>query len=745
MIEQVLSAGVYSSENDQSYVAPGQSQTGLAVVGPTEKGEAFVPTDISSYSQFVARFGAGNDSYVPQTVFSYLQAGNNVKVTRVLGNGGWSFDGGAKKLAAIVSGSKIVTVFHPSKNDSPSAASLNASTATGTYNSFLLTLSGSGVSKQISSSLSTSATNYLTKVVGTDENFQTGSGFPYLVFPEYITALVNGASNVSLITSSNACTFTSSKAEGYDNAKTPWVLSEGGVRLFRIHHRSHGTKTNKDVKVAIANISVPTDTTLYTTFDIIIRQWNDTDSNPSILEQYSAVSINPNAPNYIGYVIGDKFREYNASLGKVVEQGDYTNISNFIRIELSEAVINASLPPSVKPNGFEALYQTIAGFSGSFSLPSASYVYNTSSAATSYSGFNYSSLDNINYLNPVPSEAVTGSNVNFAVTGSENKFMIPFQGGLDGMNIATIKKIGADIKSDGTNVFGFDLSSANTGGTSAYQKAFNILSNDEEYSFNVLAVPGVIEQYHSVVTALAENLCEERTDAIYIRDLAGLNSSVSTAAALTSGINSSYCSTYFPWVKVKSLTANKDIFVPPSVLVPQALAYNDRIGAEWFAPAGLNRGGLGGAIDTKIRLSKSDRDTLYSARINPITKFPNTGVVIYGQKTLQVADTALNRVNVRRLLISLRGYIGDISKSLVFDQNTIQLRNKFLSIVNPYLENVQTRQGLYAFRIVMDETNNTADVIDRLQLMGKIYLQPTRAAEYIILEYNIQPTGATFA
>jgi len=195
---------------------------------------------------------------------------------------------------------------------------------------------------------------------------------------------------------------------------------------------------------------------------------------------------------------------------------------------------------------------------------------------------------------------------------------------------------------------------------------------------------------------------------------------------------------------VLDTSRNKPIFVPPSVIVPAAIAASDRIGAEWFAPAGLNRGVLGTVLEAKNRLTQAERDSLYENRVNPIATFPATGVCIWGQKTLQVRPTALDRINVRRLLITLKKFIASSSKYLVFEQNTLQTRIRFLNIVNPYLESVQQQQGLFAFRVVMDESNNTPDVIDRNQLVGAIYLQPTKTAEFIILDFNVLPTGATF-
>ena len=209
-------------------------------------------------------------------------------------------------------------------------------------------------------------------------------------------------------------------------------------------------------------------------------------------------------------------------------------------------------------------------------------------------------------------------------------------------------------------------------------------------------------------------------------------------------MDTNYAAVYYPWVKVLDTSRNKPIFVPPSVIVPGAIAASDNIAAEWFAPAGLNRGVLGSVLEAKIRLNQAERDSLYEGKVNPIATFPRTGVCIWGQKTLQTRPTALDRINVRRLLIAVKKFIASSSRYLVFEQNTQATRNRFLNIVNPYLESVQQRQGLYAFRVQMDEGDNTPDVIDRNQLVGAIFLQPAKTAELIVLDFNVVPTGATF-
>lgn len=747
MTEQILSAGVYSYENDQSYYTQGTDETGLALVGPTEKGVAFVPTDVSSYSQFTALFGSdANVSYLPQTAYNYLQAGNTVKVTRVLGNGGFVYNS-SRPLVAITSGSYILSVLYPTKNDTPTVGI--SGSITGTFNAFGAKFHGFGATGVIgtasfSASLSPTSATFLSKVIGSDENYATSSVFPYILFSNFITGSGAIASTADiggkLEFLATKCEFSSSNSSGYDHAVTPWVNSDSGIPLFRFHHRSDGFKTNRDIKVCISNITAGITATDYSTFSIIVRAWNDTDRAPSIIEQYNNLSLNPDAANYISKMIGDKYQQFNETSLNVLEYGDYANVSNYIRVEVVSGVSSKAIHPQLYPNGHAALYETVTGFTGR-NIPAARMVNSTASSAT-YSGFDYANSDNYNYLLPVPTNAGNGLNVAFTKPAGDNKIVLPFQGGTDGLNYTVIKKSGADIAQ--ANLFGYDLTNSTSPGSLAYIKALNIIANKELYNFDILALPGVLEELHSGVTAVAQSTAEERTDCVYLRDLTTLNASVVTAISTAAGLDSSYSAAYYPWVKVRSVGSSKDIYVPPTVVVPQAYAYNDKVAAEWFAPAGLNRGGLGSAIDTRIRLTKADRDALYNGRVNPIAKFQNTGVVIWGQKTLQVRDTALNRINVRRLLINLREYISGVALNYVFENNTAATRNRLISAITPYMENVQSRQGLYAFRIDLSDALNTNDVIDRNQLVGKIYVSPVKSIEFILLEFNITGTGVSF-
>jgi phage tail sheath protein FI len=260
----------------------------------------------------------------------------------------------------------------------------------------------------------------------------------------------------------------------------------------------------------------------------------------------------------------------------------------------------------------------------------------------------------------------------------------------------------------------------------------------------MLLTPGIIESLHPVVTQNARNLVENRQDAFYVMDSNNIDAPISEVVATAAILDSSYTSTYWPWVRIINPDRNIPVWVPASVVMPGVLAFNDKVAAPWYAPAGLTRGGLTSVSDTYTVLSQDKRNTLYEARVNPIANFPNEGICVWGQKTLQARPSALDRVNVRRLLITVKKFIASSTKYLVFEQNTTQTRNRFLAIANPYMEQVKAQQGLYAFRVVMDQTNNTADLIDQNILYGQLFLQPTRTAEFIILDFNIQPTGANF-
>jgi hypothetical protein len=282
---------------------------------------------------------------------------------------------------------------------------------------------------------------------------------------------------------------------------------------------------------------------------------------------------------------------------------------------------------------------------------------------------------------------------------------------------------------------------------SAYTQSISLLANQDAYNYNLLVAPGLVSSFGAPTTTalnLMISTVQNRGDAMTVVDPVGYGSNITPVATQAVGYDTSYAAAYWPWLQTIDPDTGNQVWVPASVMIPGVYAFNDNVSAPWFAPAGVNRGVLSNVIRTERVLTQGNRDFLYESNVNPIATFPNTGAVVFGQKTLQKKASALDRVNVRRLLIELKNYISQIANTLVFEQNTVTTRNNFLSQVNPYLASVQQQQGLTAFRVVMDETNNPPSVVDQNQLVGQIYLQPTRTAEFIVLDFNVLPTGATF-
>jgi len=573
----------------------------------------------------------------------------------------------------------------------------------------------------------------------------------------------------------------------YQFARTPYILSQlaSGKRenLFRVYTRGQGTEMNTSFKLGILDIKSAADIagSDFGTFSIQVRVHNPNGSDDDqILEQFDNLTFDPLSSNFFARRIGDRWVEIDSN-GKLEYYGDFPNFSKYIRVgDFKNMVKDGTfkLQKTVVPFGFEAPNNPTPGGSN---VPTASYKRtqvdtNGNFDRNVFYGFDFSNLTSRQYLSPIPATATAGANKPFSLdvfsTGStdaselnvttfadgatagrlsitltnsaiqQRKFLVPFQFGFDGANPAVAVKTGGDIVN--TNTMGFDLSDSAASGSVAYKRAINAISNPDEFDINLLALPGVIHGLHSTVTNHAISKMEARADAFYVMDASGLNDSIDTVKSAIKTLDTNYAGIYYPWVKIIDRDTNSPLFVPPSVVLPGVISFTDSVAHEWFAPAGLNRGGLTNVTEAKTRLTHAERDDLYENRINPIASFPGQGVVVFGQKTLQSRPSALDRINVRRLLIALRKFIASTSRFLVFEQNTSATRNRFLNIVNPYLEQVQQNSGLSAFRVVMDDSNNTPDVVDRNQLVGQIFIQPTRTAEFIVLDFVVQPTGATF-
>ena len=356
----------------------------------------------------------------------------------------------------------------------------------------------------------------------------------------------------------------------------------------------------------------------------------------------------------------------------------------------------------------------------------------------------------VNQSNFVRISAVNNQTLNYVGTdgltvGSDNS-NISYSGSLPVAQSGSFHGATGTNGNAGDKYFG-DITNTDTQGLvgANYVDSISLLGNKDEYAFNIISAPGLIYDFGTHKTQLDSiiSLAETRGDTIAVIDLEQYGATVSNVTAAASTVNSSFTATYWPWLQTQSSTG-KNVWIPASTVIPGVYAFTDGAAAPWFAPAGLTRGGIPNVIQAERKLTRAQRDTLYNANVNPIATFPGAGISVFGQKTLQKKKSALDRVNVRRLLIALKKFVGDVSRDLVFEQNTTSTRNAFLAQVNPYLDSVVQRQGLFAYRVVMDENNNTADVIDRNQLIGQIFIQPAKTVEFIVLDFTIEPTGATF-
>jgi hypothetical protein len=416
------------------------------------------------------------------------------------------------------------------------------------------------------------------------------------------------------------------------------------------------------------------------TFSLTIRSGNDNNSQKNVLDTFTNLSLDPQQSNFISRVIGDEKLVYVPANGT---DSAYIQTTGSYRVTNDYVRVASVTTPNIDSIDNDGNYKT-----------------------TQYSGS----------LPALGSGSLGGA----------------FSGGVVDTNRAQLF-----FETIGTNSQGFI--------DTEYASAISLLSNKDEYDFNLLIAPGMFMRADSanVQSDSIISTCESRGDAFAIADLVTYGKTKSAAISAAAASNSNYGGGYWPWVQINSAGLGKAVWVPPSVVMAGVYAFNDQVGAEWFAPAGLNRGGIR-VNKAERKLSADDRDELYEGNVNPLATFPGEGVVAFGQKTFQKRPTSLDRINVRRLLINLKRFVTGISRQLVFEQNSAVTRNRFLSQVNPYMEQVVSQQGLFAYKVVMDDSNNTADVIDRNQLIGQIYVQPTKTAEFIILDFTLQPTGATF-
>ena len=763
MADKIVSPGVFTKENDLSFLQQGVADIGAAFIGPFKEGP-LVPTIVNSQAEFEQLFGSVDDTYyTPLAVQSYLREAGTATICRVAGKTGYTENAPLLLIAASGSQSGALGVLF---NTSGSAAGFTGTTVSDLDGGgdFSIQLAGAGTT--YSASLELSDDNDIESVFGTSA-YGAKAAYSYAFFKENgfifntgsytissADGILSGAGKTAAFAGNISASFVVLGNQKFSGsygtgeaceALTPMIKSQliSGDRysLFQFETITAGNAANTKVKVGISNVKAAgtTNGTDYGTFTVVVRDFNDTDKKKNILETYSNVNLDPNSPNFISRVIGDRKRSID-SLGKITESGDWVNNSKYIRI----TNLDTAAPVQAVPFGHAAYQLPVTAGAYANVIPRVSFTTGSVGDSSKYSGIDFDNNgDNKIYMKPIPVSAGNGANAVFSLdtiaglsltlsTSAEiakRQFIVGFQEGFDGY-------------APNTNIA--DIEPSTTAGKLAYGKHIAALSNADEYDINMVVAPHVNRADHSAVFTSILDMVEQRADAFFIGDAGNADTKIPATITQAQSVDSNYAAVYYPWIKTIDLNTNKLITVPPSVLLPGVFAANDRVAAEWFAPAGLNRGGLVGAVSVLDRLTQSEKDDLYENKVNPIVQFPGQGIVVFGQKTLQDKPSALDRINVRRLLLTVRKYIASTSRYLVFEQNTAETRNRFLNIVNPYLESIQQRQGLYAFKVVMDETNNTPDVIDRNIMKGAIYLQPTKTAEFIQIDFNILPTGASF-
>jgi len=785
MAETLLSPGVLARENDQSFITQQPAEIGAAIIGPAALGPVEVPTLVTSFSEYTAIFGTTVQS--ASVAYSYLTSlaannyfqsgGTSLLVTRVTPE---TFTSATSSFINTVDGSELKTgtgadiatnaaalfaagvdagsdftgsidgataydltnaTFSTNGSgtgatfklsiDAGAPVAITASTAGTGYNlgdTLTFSTNDNGGSPIVATELSGSATfgstdtydagtttinpSSTTSTTATGQawslTFDGGAGASALTTITATTAGegvkvndtftwsgtvlqaalggVAGTDVVLTVTSADltAGTFTVTLvAANLSDDVTPFELetiSEGGVMNTGTTELTGGALSTGSAE----NVrwSIPSVNTASGTFSLLIRRGNDNTNQQVVLEQYNNLSLDPYQPNYISAQIGDinKNLVNEGSDYFIQESGSYANLSRYVRVKS----VNLKTPNYFDNNG-----QAKSEFTGS--LP-----------AVSSGSFN----------------GAEGENITTATSGRVANFY---------------GNIGDGAAFDTQGLTG-----------SNYDNAIALLGNVDEYQYNVISAPGLLNATHATQTTSLLSNTIQRGDAIAVLDLVKYGSSIASVSQAAAAFDNSYAATYWPWVQMIDPQTGELVYSPASTVIPGVYVFTDASSEPWFAPAGLTRGALGQVVRAERKLSATNRDTLYEANVNPLATFPQSGVVVFGQKTLQKRASALDRVNVRRLLISLKGFISGVADGLVFEQNTIATRNNFLSVVNPYLEGVQQRQGLYAFKVVMDDTNNTASTIDRNELVGQIFLQPTKTAEFVILDFNVLPTGATF-
>lgn len=639
--------------------------------------------------------------------------------------------------------------------------------------------------KTFTCSLDSSSSKYVTKVFGSEVYDKSKSDCPiyvYEAYPNYLAesykqGLVKGLSLTEVYNTEG-----NNFLNQWDTPMAPTVVSEvrGGnvADLFDVITISDGESANTEVKISIINIDVDTQE-----FDLIVRDYNDTDDNIVVLEKFTRCSMNPELPGYVAKKIGTSDGEYelrsryimlsmtdnhptdaypagfkgyttNATFGSSNELGSVMYKTKFNEAGDTTGYLADGTPILSTGDKVRKVYFGLASPTGRFTYDSDLFKYKGSAAAGATKGFhlstNASSITGTTFITTsYDLEGQTGvdnvlTNINY------RKFTFAPAGGFDGWDIYRNVRTYGDgyVYGKKTYVSGNTANGgvfSTTVGNSdyyAYTQGIDTFANPEAVDINIFATPGINFYDHSSITSYAIDMTEnDRADSLYVIASPNYGTATEVIDALDGvAIDSNYSATYWPWIQIRDVDNATQLYVPPTGEVVRNIALTDNVSFPWFAVAGYSRG-LVKSIKAFKKLTLDERDDLYKARINPIATFSDTGTIIWGNKTLQVRESALDRINVRRLLLRARKLISAVAIRLLFEQNDEQVRNEFLRLVNPILDAIKRERGLYDFRVTV---SSDPEDIDANTLRGKIYIKPTRSLEFIDVEFVITPTGASF-
>lgn len=625
-------------------------------------------------------------------------------------------------------------------------------------------------------------------------SYPTTSGFTSYGIPT-ISPYAYGVYDDLLICDTNI--FSNYKKQ-FQTPETPWVVSQvkGNAvsRLFKFISISDGDAANEEIKISIANINPAT-----LEFDVQIRSFYDTDDNVNLLESFTRCSLIKGQTNFIGQRIGTSDGEYDLQSKYVmVELASDLNLTDFpagfegylfnnYATSVTDGAYNATTPKIYYKTYYdydagEKVKKTYLGVSEN--------AYDTANVIGTGINQNFFNFNNSQYAGVNTHVKTNGFHMDKYASGvtsngysfdcgigvfqtyldvefptstyyllTSRKFTLVPSGGFDGWDVNRLTRTYSDGYQQNGIYDGVAPNEVPKNDFQAWETAINTFANPEEVTINLFATPGINWDNQTILVQNTIEMIEtQRADTLYVIDSPDINIPVTVGenradvvasedivdALDNADINSSYSCTYFPWIQVRDTQNNVNIYIPPTGEVVRAMAFTDNTAFPWFAPAGLNRG-VTNARKSKYKLSQEARDILYNGRINPLADFAETGTAIFGQKTLQVKDSALNRINVRRLLLQIKVLISNIAIRLVFEQNDQATIDQFLSKATPVLDTIKRERGLTDFRIKMDDSNNTPETRDRNELYGEIFLKPTRAVEFIGITFTITPSGASFA